>query len=317
MRDTSSSPRADVYQRVTAKIIADLELGVRPWLKPWNAEHAAGRITRPLRANGQPYKGVNVLMLWGDAVLKGFACPIWMTYRQATELQGQVRKGEHGSLVVYADRVLRTETADNGEDVEREIPFLKGYTVFNCEQIDGLPQHYYAKPEPPGPLSERITNAEQFAANTAAEIRHGGTMAYYALHADRVQMPPFECFHDAEGYYGTLLHELTHWTRHPTRLNREFGRKRWGDAGYAAEELVAELGAAFLCADLGIAAEPREDHASYVKHWLQVLKDDKRAIFTAASYAQKASDFLRGLQGRVLAPERASAPRGSPTGLAL
>jgi antirestriction protein ArdC len=135
MSTNSAAPRADVYSRVTAKIIADLEQGVRPWLKPWNAEHAAGRITRPLRATGQAYKGVNVLMLWGDAVLKGFSCPIWMTYRQATELNGQVRKGEHGSLVVYADRITRTEAGESGESVEREIPFMKGYTVFNCERV--------------------------------------------------------------------------------------------------------------------------------------------------------------------------------------
>lgn len=299
--------RADVYTRVTAKIIADLEQGVRTWLKPWNAEHAAGRITRPLRANGQAYKGVNVLVLWGDAMMKGFTCPIWMTYRQATELNGQVRKGEHGSLVVYADHFTRTETGEKGEEIEREIPFMKGYTVFNCEQIDGLPAHFYAKSAPPLPTLQRIENAERFTANTAAEIRHGGTMAYYAIGGDRVQMPPFECFRDRESYYATLLHELTHWTRHPSRLNREFGRKRWGDAGYAAEELVAELGAAFLCADLGITPEPREDHASYVAHWLEVLKNDKRAIFTSAAHAQKAADFLHGLQSPAPAPERSAA----------
>jgi antirestriction protein ArdC len=296
--------RADVYSRVTQKIAADLERGVRPWLKPWSAEHAAGRITRPLRANGQPYKGVNVLMLWGDAMLKGFACPIWMTYRQALEVGGQVRKGEHGSLVVYADRFTRTEQNDRGEDVEREIPFMKGYTVFNCEQIDGLPPHFYAKPAPLVPVQERLEAAERFTASTKAEIRHGGTMAYYAVSGDRVQMPPFECFRDRESYYATLLHELTHWTRHPSRLNREFGRKRWGDAGYAAEELVAELGAAFLCADLGITPEPREDHASYLASWLKVLQDDKRAIFTAAGHAQKAADFLHGLQVPSLAAKR-------------
>jgi antirestriction protein ArdC len=302
----AAAPRPDIYARVTAKIVADLEQGVRPWLKPWNAEHAAGRITRPLRANGQPYKGVNVLMLWGDAVLKGFGCPIWMTYRQASELNGQVRKGEHGSLVVYADRITRTETGARGEEIEHEIPFMKGYTVFNCEQIDELPPHFYATAAAPVSAPERIAAAEGFAANTEADIRHGGTMAYYAVGADRVQMPPFECFRDAESYYATLLHELTHWTRHQSRLNREFGRKRWGDSGYAAEELVAELGAAFLCADLGITPETREDHAAYVANWLEVLKNDKRAIFTAAAHAQRAADFLHGLQAPELEPERAT-----------
>src|SRR5208282_255136 len=152
--------RADVYSRVTDKIVNDLERGVRPWLKPWTAEHAAGRITRPLRANGQAYKGINVLMLWGEAVEKGYACPIWMTYRQAQELKGQVQKGERGSLVVYADRIKPTETDDNGEETLHEIPFLKGYTVFNCEQIEGLPAHFYPTATPPASVLERIAAAE-------------------------------------------------------------------------------------------------------------------------------------------------------------
>ena len=295
--------RADIYSRVTDKIVNDLERGVRPWLKPWNAEHAAGRITRPLRANGQAYKGINVLMLWCEASEKGYACPIWMTYRQAQELKGQVRKGAHGSLVVYADRIKRSETDDNGDELEREIPFLKGYTVFNCEQIEGLPARFYAKAAPPASAVERIAGAESFAANTGATVRHGGNRAFYSITDDYVQMPPFECFRDRESYYATLLHELTHWTRHASRLGRDFGRKRWGDAGYAAEELVAELGAAFLSADLGITAEPRDDHSSYLATWLEVLKSDKRAIFTAAAHAQRAADFLHGLQPSAEAAE--------------
>lgn len=293
---SATATRADVYSRVTAKIIADLEQGVRPWFRPWNAEHAAGRITRPLRANGQPYKGINVLMLWGDAELKGFACPIWMTFRQAQELGAHVRKGEHGSLVVYADKITRIETGDDGEETAREIAFMKGYTVFNCEQVVGLPPHFYATATPPKSDMERITSAEGFAAATEATVRHGGNQAYYSITHDHVQMPPFESFRDAESYYATLLHELTHWTRHEKRLNREFGRKRWGDAGYAAEELVAELGSAFLSADLGLSAEPRDDHSSYLASWLQVLKNDNRAIFTAAAHAQRAADYLHVLQ---------------------
>ena len=243
----SAAPtRADIYSRVTAKIVTDLERGVRPWLKPWNAGHAAGRITRPLRANGLPYKGINVLMLWSDAELKGFARPIWMTYRQAQELGGQVRKGEHGSLVVYADKITRTETSDDGEEALREIAFMKGYTVFNCEQIEGLPPHFYATATPPKSDLARIAAAEEFAASTGAEARHGGDRAYYSITDDYVQMPPFECFRDAESYYATLLHGLTHWTRHGSRLDREFGRKRWGDAGYAAEELVPSFPAPWV-----------------------------------------------------------------------
>jgi len=288
--------KGDVYTRITNRIITDLEQGVRPWFKPWNAENAAGRITRPLRHNGTPYKGINAFMLWADAVTKGFASPIWMTYRQAQEVGGQVRKGETGSLVVYADRIKHTETTDAGDEVEREIPFMKGYSVFNCEQIDGLPAQYRATAAPVLDPVARIERAERFFAATGADIRHGGDRAFYAIHADYVQMPPFETFKDAESYYATLAHEATHWTRHPARLDREFGRKRWGDEGYAAEELVAELGSAFLSADLGITPEVREDHAAYIASWLKVLKDDKRAIFTAAAHAQRAADYLHAAQ---------------------
>jgi len=294
--------KQDVYERITNQIVAELEKGVRPWLKPWNAEHAAGRITRPLRFNGVPYQGINVLMLWGEAVAKGSAAPIWMTFKQALELGGHVRKGEHGSLVVYADRIRRTETDDaTGEDVAREIPFLKGYTVFCVDQIEDLPAQFYATHEPRLDPVQRIDHAEKFFAATGADIRHGGNQAYYSVAHDYVQMPPFECFRDAESYYATLAHECCHLTRHPSRLDREFGRKRWGDEGYAAEELVAELGSAFLCADLDLTPEPREDHAAYIASWLKVLKNDKRAIFTAASHAQRAVDYLHNLQPSVLA----------------
>ena len=235
-------------------------------------------------------------MLWGEAAAQGYACPVWMTYRQATEHGGQVRKGEHGSLVVYADRIRKTDTDDNGEAIEREIPFLRGYTVFNCGQIDGLPEWFYAAPSLSRPAFERSAGAEHFVRNTAIDIRHCGDRAYYAIDADRVQLPPFESITDAEAYYATLLHEVVHATRHPSRLAREFGRQRWGDAGYAAEELVAEIGAAFLCADLEITPEPRPDHASYIASWLAVLNNDKRAMFTAAADAQRAADFLHALQ---------------------
>jgi antirestriction protein ArdC len=261
--------KTDVYQRITDQIVCELEKGVRPWMKPWNAEHAAGRITRPLRGNGIPYKGINVLMLWSAAMEKGYAAPVWMTFKQASELKANVRKGEHGSLVVYADTIIRTEAdTTTGEESERAIPFMKGYTVFNVEQIDGLPEQYCAKAAPRVDTVQRIEQAECFFAKTAATIRHGGTMAYYNVSQDFVQMPPFEAFRDAESYYATLAHETTHWTRHPSRLDRDFGRKRFGDEGYAMEELVAELGSAFLSADLDLTPELREDHASYIASWL-------------------------------------------------
>jgi antirestriction protein ArdC len=288
--------RPDVYSRITNKIIADLEQGVRSWMKPWNAEHAAGRITRPLRHNGIPYKGINVLMLWSAAVTKGYACPLWLTFKQALELGGNARKGETGELVVFAGSITRTETDDKGEETEREIPFLKGYSVFNAEQCDNLPAHYTAKAEPPAltPL-QRCEAADRFFAATRADIRHGGTRAFYAEGPDYVQMPPFETFKTAESYAATLAHELTHWTKHDKRMARDFGRVKWGDEGYAKEELVAELGAAFLCADLGITPEVMPDHAAYIASWLKALKDDKRLIFSAAAHAQRAVDHLHGL----------------------
>ncbi|MET0105776.1 MAG: zincin-like metallopeptidase domain-containing protein [Sedimenticola sp.] len=292
----NNAPRQDVYTRVTDKIIADLEQGMRPWMKPWNAEHAAGRITKPLRHNGQPYNGINILMLWSAAVTEGYSAPIWMTFRQAKELGAHIRKGEKGELVVYANTITRTEENSDGEETEHTIPFMKGYTVFNVEQIEGLPEHYYQLAEPVLDPVERIDHAERFFAATKADLRHGGNQAYYAIGSDRIQLPPFESFRDAESYYATLAHETTHWTRHPSRLDRDFGRKRWGDEGYAQEELVAELGAAFLSADLGITPEIRDDHSAYIASWLKVLKEDKRAIFTAAAHAQRAVDFLHGLQ---------------------
>ena len=287
--------RKDVYTRVTDRIIADLEKGTRTWMKPWSGEHAAGRISRPLRHCGTPYRGMNILLLWAEAMEKGYAAPNWMTFKQALEFDAHVRKGEHGSLVVYANKITKTETNDKGEDTEREIPFLKGYTVFNVEQIEGLPERFYAKPENPLPLSERLESADHFLTATGATIQHGGNRAFYAPGRDLVQMPPFEAFRDKESYYATALHELTHWTSAKNRLDRSFDAKRFGDHGYAREELVAELGAAFLCADLGITPEIRDDHAAYLGHWLNVLKEDKRAIFSAAAHAQRAADFLHGL----------------------
>jgi antirestriction protein ArdC len=288
--------RTDVYQKITDQIVAALEQGVRPWHQPWQAEHSAGRITRPLRGNGIPYQGINVLMLWSAAIEKGYAAPIWMTFKQALDLKASVRKGEHGSLVVYADKIIRTETTETGEEAERAIPFMKGYTVFNVEQIDGLPEHYYAKPEAGADSVQRIARADSFFATTGANVVHGGSRACYVPSTDNIHMPCIDFFCDAESYYATLAHEATHWTRHESRLNRDFGRKRFGDEGYAMEELVAELGSAFLSADLELTPEVRDDHAAYIGSWIKVLKDDKRAIFTAASHAQRAADFLHGLQ---------------------
>lgn len=288
--------RPDVHARITDQIIGQLEAGVRPWSQPWTATAA---VSRPLRHEGTPYGGINVLLLWSAAAARGYACSTWMTFRQALALGGSVRKGEHGATVVYAKAIVRSEVDDSGVGSERRISFLKTYTVFNVEQIEGLPEQYRvgATPEAVNP-DERIARVEAFFTRCGADLRHGGGCAFYAVQPDYVQMPTFESFGSAESYYATLAHEMTHWTRHPSRLDRDLGRQRFGDAGYAREELVAELGAAFLCADLGLALEPREDHAAYIASWIQVLKNDKRFIVSAAAHAERAVAWLAALQTR-------------------
>ncbi len=285
--------KQEIYARITNQIVSHLEKGVRPWVRPWNAEHAVGRITRPLRHNGKPYSGINVLSLWASAMAQNFAASIWMTFKQASELDAHIRKGEKGSLVVYEDSITRKETDEKtGDEIDREIPFLKGCTVFNVEQIEGLPEVYYAKATPTLDPVARIDHVEKFFAALGATIRYGGNRAFYSIAADAIQMPPFESFQDADSYYATLAHECTHWTGSKARLDRDFGGHRFGSEGYAVEELVAELGAAFLCADLELALEPREDHASYIATWLKVLAADNRAVFTAAAHAQRAAEFI-------------------------
>ncbi|WP_062236858.1 ArdC family protein [Aureimonas sp. N4] len=303
--------RIDVYQRVTDKIVAQLEQGVRPWMQPWGANGNVAQ--RPLRANGEPYRGMNTILLWMEAQANGYCSSHWMTYRQAAALGGQVRKGEKAALVVYANAIARTETDDNGNESERRIPFMKGYSVFNCDQIDNLPEQF--RPAPTKcldiPPKERIEAADAFFSATGAIIRHGGSRAFYSPAADCIQMPPFDEFFTAEGYAATLAHEMVHWTKHETRLARDLGRKTWGDEGYAREELVAEIGSAYLAADLDISIEPPEDHASYLESWLRVLKNDKRAIFQAASMAEKAASFLHSLQPGYVAPSETD--RGGET----
>lgn len=290
---TEADMKQDIYTRITNQIIAALESGVRPWHQPWSAGNAAGRINRPLRANGIPYRGINVLMLWSETCTKGYSSSHWMTFEQAKHMGGNVRKGERGTLVVYASTFSKSETDETtGEQSERDIPFMKGYTVFNARQVENLPEQYRLAPEPVIDPVQRIAHAEEFFAATQANIQHGGSSAFYVPSEDRIQIPPFDTFESPESYYATLAHECVHWTKHKSRLDRDLGRKRWGDAGYASEELVAELGAAFLCADLNLTPQLRDEHASYIAHWLTVLKSDNRAIFSAAAHAQKAADFL-------------------------
>lgn len=297
MKSTTPEQKSDIYQRVTAKLLADLEKGQLTWRKPWNSEHLARKVQRPLRWNQVPYSGINTLVLWATAADKGYQSPYWMTFHQALELKANVRKGEKGEQVVYADKMVREEQTPEGETDLRQIPFLKTYTVFNADQIEGLPASYYPVAETQTtPSMERDAKLETFFSQTKAEIVRGKSAAYYSL-SDRIEMPPLERFETIQDYYAVLSHELCHWTKHPTRLNRDLGRKRYGDEGYAKEKLVAELGACFLGADLGFEPMPEAQHAAYLQSWLKVLKDDKRFIFTAASHAQKAVEYLHGLQG--------------------
>jgi antirestriction protein ArdC len=287
--------RTDIYTRVTDRIVEALEHGLRPWLQPWTSQ-SARRVSRPLRHNGVPYRGVNVLLLWAEATDKGFTSPYWLTFRQALELKGHVRKGETGSVVVYSKQLTQIVLDEAGEKVEEARSLLRSYVVFNVDQIDGLPAEYYPKAMEGNSTVQRIQVADDFFTCTGAVIVQGGDMACYIPSLDRIHIPRIELFKDAESFYSTLAHESTHWTMHPSRLDRSFGSKRWGDEGYAVEELVADCGAAFLCADLNLKCEPREDHAPYLAHWLKVLKADRHAIFSAASHAQRACDFLHSLQ---------------------
>jgi antirestriction protein ArdC len=229
---------------------------------------------------------------------RGFASSMWMTFKQALELGAAVRKGETGSTVVFASRFTKSEADGKGGEVDREIPFLKAYSVFNVEQIDGLPDPYYHRPAPVLAPIGRIDQADLFFRHTGAIIRHGGNQAFYAPGPDLIQMPPFESFKDAASYYATLSHEATHWTAPNERVGRDLSRYAKDRTERAREELIAELGSCFLCADLGIAPElePRPDHASYLQSWLNVLADDKRAIFQAAAHAQRAVAYLHDLQ---------------------
>lgn len=236
---TTASGKDDIYARVTAKILSDLEQGDLTWRKPWHADHMSAQVMRPLRWNNIPYTGINTLMLWATAAEKGYSSTYWMTFNQALELNASVLKGEKGTQVVYADTFTREDENAQGETQTQKIPFLKTYTVFNADQIDGLSPSYFPKAEAvvPDPAESRQQELETFFAETKADI-YTGTQATYTQVTDRIQMPPFESFETPMRYYSVLAHELTHWTKHPKRLDRDLGRKTYGDEGYAKEELV-------------------------------------------------------------------------------
>lgn len=286
----AAAGRQDLASRISHKILAMLEKGVRPWAQPWQNGNAT-RIMRPLRSNGVPYGGINTLMLWLSAHEQGFTNPNWMTFIQANAYGAHVLKGEHGTPIVFATTKTKTRE-ENGEPVEYQIPIIKGYKVFNAQQIEGLPSNYYDPLPARFNPDDRIKRAEEFFASTGADIRYGGDKAYYTLKGDYIRMPDHHLFNDPEGELATLCHEVTHWTRHPSRLKRDFGRAKFGDEGYAREEIVAEIGSAILCAELDLTPEIREENAAYIDHWRKLIRGDKNFILKAAAHAQRAADFV-------------------------
>ena len=279
----------DIYQTITDRIIQTLETGTAPWVRPWSVE--ADPFPRNVLSQ-RPYRGINHVLLGMEAYTRGYTTNQWLTFRQAQQLGGFVRKGERSSTIIYYEaRVVEKEPAEpvaDGDDPEKRfIPLLKVFHVFNLDQIEQLPEKY--RPTPPdftwdaGPLPQQIIDS------AGADIRHQGFKAFYSPPNDRIYLPAQAHFADAGAYYSTALHELCHWTGHPSRLGRKLGN-RFGDAAYAMEELVAELGSAFLAAHCRL--DGTLQHANYIASWLDVLQRDKRAIFVAAAQAQKAADYL-------------------------
>ena len=286
--------------RITQEIIARLESGTKPWIKPWRGVP----VSRPLRACGVPYRGMNVFWLWMVADMCGYASPFWMTYKQAKELGAQVRKGEKSTIAIfYKSYTKEVEAPDTGEKTDESRRVLKAYPVFNADQVEGLPERFHPAAtlevvEPEG----RQAELDSFFASIPAVLRHQGDKAYYEPVADRVTMPPAHLFSGFDHYYATLAHELSHWTGHASRLERNL-KNRFGSAAYAAEELIAELSSAMLGAELGLPVTHLDSHASYIEHWLKLLKQDDRAILTAAAKAEEASRLLLKLGGRASADD--------------
>lgn len=289
--------RRDVAAEITNLIIDKLAQGVPPWKRPWRS--ASGQGLRPLRHCGTPYTGINTLYLWALADARDYTSRYWMTYRQAEQLGAHVRKGARGAVSVYYSSFKKTETdAATGETTEKSIRFLRHYIVFNSDQIDGLPAYYYAAPvaeAEPSP-SEHQAAIDAFFDSVPADVRHGGDKAYFTPTFDYIQMPRPGSFESMDHYASTRLHETVHWSGHAKRLARTFG-KRFGDHAYAFEELIAEIGAGLGCAELGLPNELHENHASYVGHWLGILRADKTAIIHAAAKAEQAITYLRSFSG--------------------
>ena len=280
--------RPGLYQEVTDRIIAELEQGRVPWVQPWGRAKAGLGLPRNA-ASGRTYSGINILILWGAVIARGFPTQHWLTFRQALDLGGNVRRGERGTTICYADRFIpkdEIERAAKAGEQPEAVPFLKRFTVFNLDQCEGLPP---VEVSPPLPERAVIPRAEALIAATAADFRIGGERAFYAPEPDYIQVPPQPAFREQINYYRTCFHELGHWTGHPSRLDRDQSG-RFGSHPYAREELVAEMASAFVCASLSIM--PTVRHADYLANWLEVLREDNRAIFRAASLASKAAEFI-------------------------
>jgi antirestriction protein ArdC len=282
--------KRDLYKTVTDRILSELESGAAPWVKPWSA--TPGRNIPCNAVTNRPYSGVNVILFWlaQDAA---YRTPRYLTYKQAQELGGNVRKGEHGTTIYFVKQLAVADKNAEGDDTTRVIPMMRAYTVFNVDQCENLPARVLSS----GPVKvtnpdERDATIDEFLACTGADIREGMGEAYFVPSKDFISMPAFTAFKNAAHFYATTFHELGHWTGHKSRLDRDL-RGRFGDNHYAAEELVAELCSAFLCAEFSIDGSLQ--HASYIQSWIKLLRSDSRAFFTAASKAQAAADYLRGL----------------------
>ena len=279
-----------VYDTVTARIVAQLEQGTVPWVKPWTEGGIAELPTNAL--TGRHYNGVNILLLWETAIERGYRHATWLTYLQAKTLGGQVKKGERATAIVFAGSTV--EENETGEEEKRR--FVRFHSIFNVEQVSGLPERLFHFP-PIRPLDEALLEAEAFIGALGANVRHGGDDAGYVPAIDTILMPNRDQFESDARYVVTKLHEHGHWTGHKSRLDRDLTGERGGTA-YAGEELIAELTAAFLSAELQIPGELR--HPEYIARWLEVLGGDKRAIFTAASKATKAANYMR----QIVRPEQ-------------
>jgi len=293
--ENTATEKQDVYQRVTSQIVSAIEQGVSNWRMPW---HTSGKFAfSPVNVTSKkPYRGINTVCLWAAAQAKGYERGEWATYQQWQERGAQVRKGEKATLVVFWKFANSAAETDDGDDTPKSgsrLLFTRGYSVFNASQVDG----YTAKADADTPIEQRIERAEEFFHAIHARVTHQGNRAFYSPADDTITLPPFAAFFTPTDYYSTRAHETGHWTAKADRCNRELG-KRFGDSAYSIEELIAELTAAFTLAHLGLSSEPRPDHAQYIGSWLRVLKADKRAIFTAASKAQQAADFMIQQAGR-------------------